>query len=215
VGSWRIIRREATLAAVGLVVAAACRSRPPETRIVVVTATPAPIAVAPVAPVEEPTPTQPMQSAEFAFPVAQPTEMPSALPTPADVRESAFEPRREPTPGSLHEQLARCLFFSAEKDQRPVTTDYPRSVYVRVTARNNCDQSLPGWDAWVEVSAVLPVGGRGLVGREFAHFEGPIAGRSTAETFIRITNERIEPTEFYRYDVALWPEAGTGRRPES
>jgi hypothetical protein len=125
-----------------------------------------------------------------------------------------MERPREPTPENLHEQLARCLVFQAEKDQRPVTTLDYHAVTARVKARNDCDTALPGEEAWIEVRAIVPVGGRGLIGREYARFQGPITARSSAETFVRIENSTIEPYEFYRFDVALWWAAGSGRRPE-
>jgi hypothetical protein len=204
------MRSEATFAAVALLVVASCRSRPPETRIVVVTATPAPAAF--VVPAE-PTVTPIIETAEFSFPIVEPTESLPPPATPAPIEESVFEPRREPTPASLHERMERCLFFVAEKDLRAVSSDMYRSIYARVKARNDCDTSLPGEQSWVEVRVIAAVGGQG-VGQEYARFQGPIPARGTAETFVRITAEGIEPTQFYRFEVSLWPDAGTGRSPD-
>jgi hypothetical protein len=203
-----VIPRELAAVLLVVVVSAGCRDRPPETRVVVVTVSPAPSAVV------EPTVTPTIESAEFSFPIVAPTEELKPRPTPVALAESAFEPRREPTPARLHEQMARCLVFEAEKDQRAVTSDMYRSIYARVKARNDCDTSLPGEQAWVEVRATIPVGGRGLIAQEYARFQGPIPARATAETSVRITGDGIEPTQFYRFEVSLWPEAGTGRNPD-
>lgn len=199
--------------AAALLLVGACRARPVETRTVVVTATPAPTVEAPVVFVE-PTLTPAIQSAEFSFTLAGPTELPTITPTAAVIAESALEPHRAPTPGDLHEQLVQCLVFEAEKDPRPVTTLDYHAVVARVKARNDCDESLPGEEAWIEVRAIVPIGGRGVVGREYARFPGPIPARASAETVVRIENEKIEPYEFYRFEVALWWAAGSGRRPE-
>jgi hypothetical protein len=71
----KLDHRAILIGALGAVVA--CRGRPAETRIVVVTAAPVATLAAPVV-LAEPTRAPMMESAEFSFPVTEPTPSPSS-----------------------------------------------------------------------------------------------------------------------------------------
>lgn len=114
-------RRPGLLAVLALLVA--CRTRPVEPRIVVVTATPAPIAVATIEPTAEPTasPAPPQEAAAFEVP----TEIaPTAPPTEAAAANQARSP-------SCLEQMAELLpaaepLIEDFKDEREVARSTPR-----------------------------------------------------------------------------------------
>jgi hypothetical protein len=150
-----------------------------------------------------------MQSAEFAFPVAQPTEMPSALPTPADVRESAFEPRKAPTPDSLHEQMKQCLVLSAQND--PVGGALEGAARVRVKAKNVCSVEFAWSDIWVEVRA-MPRVGSGTVAREIGRLYSGVPPLGEAEGYLVVVGP--SDGQFFRYEASLWWASGGGRKPE-
>jgi len=189
---------------VALLVVGGCRARPSETRVVIVTATPAPVAAI----VEPPATPVPVQQADFTFPVAAPPELPVVEPTP--LAEAATEPRREPTPDSLHQQMQRCLVFTAEPDNRS-RPSHPFTVFLKINVANVCDVDFVGPEVWFDARA-LPVGGGGTTGRETGRFQTPIRARDRAETFIAI--DGIRSDAFYYYEASLWWAAGGGRKSE-
>lgn len=202
-------RQRRALVAAGFLLVSGCRARPTETRIVVVTATPAPVA-APAA-IALPTPEPAIQSAEFSFPVVEPTVV-EALPPLAElpeIRESAFEPRREPTPASLHEQMGRCLTFTTERF-RP-GYHMPLSVFASVRATNICSTAYSGRDVWIEVRVLHMEGGRsGLAGSKITRFQGmdrdgrytvAIPGSGTADLMVQV--DGLDQSVMYRLETIL------------
>jgi hypothetical protein len=190
------------LAAVALVVAAGCRSRPPETRIVVVTATPAP---ATIVLLPEPTETPTVQTAEFSFPITEPTERPEPV---APVVEREPEPPT-PAPKSVDDQLARCLSFRTERFGGE--TNMYVAVIAAVRATNICGESFPAQGVWIEVRVFHAAGGKiGLAGRQIARFYGngpdgrlvtEIPAHGTADVLVLV--EGVDQAGLYRYEASL------------
>jgi hypothetical protein len=191
--------------ALSLLFLAGCRTRPPEIRIVVVTATPAPVAVMPAAEIPDLSPTPIEQTADFSFPVEKQTA-PTIQPTRLEVAESGFEQRREPTPDSLHEQMKRCLVLSAENDSLGGALEGAAKVQIR--ARNVCNVEFAWSDIWVEVRA-MPRVGSGTVGREIARLYSGVPALGEAEGRLVVVGPSDGP--FYRYEASLWWAAGGGR----
>jgi hypothetical protein len=186
-----------------LLLLASCRARPPETRIIVVTATPAPVAIASATAEETPTPE--IQMAEFSVPVMEPTEPPS-LATITPFPASAFEPRQEPTPASLHEEMQRCLKFSAENES--IGGALEGAARVKVTIKNQCNVDFSWNDVWVEVRA-MRVGVQGTVAREVTRLYGGIRAFGEAEAMVVVVGPSNGP--FFHYEASLWWAAGGGR----
>jgi hypothetical protein len=187
----------------GFTAAVACRARPVETRIVVVTATPTSVVASPAVLVEPPR-TPEMDSAEFSFPVNEPTQ----TPVPATPRVApALELRQEPTLETLHDQMERCLHFDAERGSPPGTSVYG-VVMLRVVVRNSCDVGFSGGQAWFEARASSPTGG--TAGRATGRFQTAILARGSAETFIQL--DGVAPDAPYYYKASLWWAAGGGRK---
>lgn len=192
--------------AAALLLVGACRARPPETRIVVVTATPAPVAAAAVVLVE-PTLTPAMESAEFLFPVTEPTKAPppmasAAFPEP-------MERPREPTPASLHEQMKRCLILSATNDSLGGALE--GAAKVQIKAKNICNVEFAWSDIWVEVRA-MPRVGDGTVGREVGRLYSGVPALGEAEGRLVVVGPSDGP--FFRYEASLWWAAAGGRDAE-
>jgi hypothetical protein len=206
-------RRHRPLAAAVLLVVGACRARPPETRIVVVTATP-PVQGAPVVLIA-PTATPAVETAEFTFPVAQPTEVPTA----ANVAETESEPPppEAPVRESFGDQLARCLSFRTERFGGETKMYNALLAVVRVA--NNCNESFPTQSVWIDVRVTHAGGGKvGLAGHQITRLYGngpdgrlvtDIPAHGTTEVLVLIGG--LDQSGLYRYETALSWKDDDGR----
>jgi hypothetical protein len=195
-----------------LLLAAARRARPPETRIVVVTAPPAP--PVPVV-VVEPTVTPVVQTAEFSFPIAEPTGPPPAPATALDA--GPPPPYPPPVPETLREQLGRCVVFRTERFNPGYLV--PLSVFTQVRATNICNTSFSGRDVWIEVRVYHIEGGRsGVAGSKITRFQGldkdgrytvDIPARGIADLVVQI--DGLDQSPMYRFETTLSSQDDEGR----
>jgi hypothetical protein len=185
-----------------------CRARPQETRIVVVTATPVP--PTPVVLIE-PTVTPVIETAEFSFPLTEPTEARPAPTAPAAVAElpRTFIGKRDPlpTPSSLREQMEQCVTLTASDDYGAPLEGAAR---VRVKAKNACNVAFAWDDIWVEVNA-RPLSGTGVLGRTVGRLFSEIRPYGEAEGVMLVPGVSSGP--FKRLEVTFWWAAGGGRKP--
>ncbi len=173
-------------------------------RVVVVTATPASAIVAP-----EPTWTPDPQLEQ---PPATPVPAPTAEPGPVVTYPPYLPPTPEPPehPDSLHDQMLGCLSFTAERYTATAYT--PVAVVVRVIAKNRCNATFTGSDAYFEARAraTAPTMS-GVSGRQVGNFQSPIGPYGEAETLVQIDGLRPD-SETYAVEASLWWAAGGGRK---
>jgi hypothetical protein len=188
-------------ALVGLV---CCRERPVQTRIVVVTATPAPPVVVVVAPTPEPTMHE--QSATFEVMMAPPAEEPRATQEARPAQRIA-ERDPPPPPASLREQMEQCVTLTVSDDYGAALEGAAR---VRVKAKNACNVAFSWDDIWVEVTA-RPLSGAGVLGRTVGRLFSEIRPHGEAEGVMLVSGVSSGP--FKRLEVTFWWAAGGGKKP--
>ena len=172
------------------------------------TATPAP--PAPVVLIE-PTVTPVIETAEFSFPLIEPTEARPAPTAPAAVAElpQTHIGKRDPppTPSSLREQMEQCVTLTVSDDYGAALEGAAR---VRVKAKNACNVAFAWDDIWVEVTA-RPLSGTGVLGRTVGRLFSEIHPHGEAEGVMLVSGVSSGP--FKRLEVTFWWASGGGRKP--